>query len=1067
MTDTSNNILPPPVRSSRSYIFYAIFLPLLLLLSISSPSDGAESKNVLVLHSYHQGLVWTDHIMEGIYSRFNKSGIDAEILIEYMDTKRYFDGPGGKYVQRLREMYKDKYGAMKLDVIISSDDNAFQFLLSHHDELFPGTPIVFCGVNNFEDKMLAGHETLITGVVEFLDKKANIDIALALHPEADQVAIITDTSTTGTGNRKILEELADEYRGRAEFTFIDKDNSGLTLQELLERLKQLKEGSVIYYSDFLRSGGKYIVQETAVPEISRVSARPIYTHYDEILGLGVVGGKLVNGLSHGRTAAQIAIGILQGTPAGSIPVHKESINTYMFDYLQLQRFDIDEDILPEGSIIINTPFSFYSKYKYLVWTVSGVFAFLLLSLIAISFNVAKRKKAEQELQKAHDELDQKVKDRTKDLSRVNLELQAEIIERTKAEAQLVTAASEWRNTFDSITDFVSIHDRDFRFLRANKALCQLTGIDARDLIGKHCYEVFHNSKGPIAGCPYKEMIGSNQGTTREIYEQRMDKHLMISVSPIIEGGETKGYVHYVKDITMRKKMEEQLRVSEEMYRKNFYLQKSIAAVLDMSLEALPLQEQLGSILDSIIPVPLFGDMGKGCIFTYDKNMGKLVLQAQRGMPEGMLAQCSLLDLGKCLCGTAAARQEIIFSEDIDERHEISYPEIEPHSKYCIPMLYGSDLLGVVTFYFSPGHKRNHEEETFFLSVANAIAGVLKRRNSEEALKISEEQFRGAFEYSSIGIGLVSPEGTWLKVNPTLCKIVGYSEQELLSRAFQDITHPDDLEADLGYVRKMLAGEIPYFHLEKRYIHKEGHIVWIWLSVSLVRDRSGSPLHFVSQVQDITERKIAEEQIRRSLEEKAVLLQEIHHRVKNNMTVIHSLLELQSSYIYDKRDREMFHESMNRIKSMALIHERLYHSEDLANIDFGEYLNTMIDSMFQSYGLTSGEVSLRTDISGVALGIGVAIPCGLIVNELVSNALKYAFPEGMGGEIIVALRIIDNDEIELSVGDNGIGIPAGLDYRHTKTLGLNLVNALVKQLKGTIRLDRESGTEFRITFRQSE
>jgi PAS domain S-box-containing protein len=345
--------------------------------------------------------------------------------------------------------------------------------------------------------------------------------------------------------------------------------------------------------------------------------------------------------------------------------------------------------------------------------------------------------------------------------------------------------------------------------------------------------------------------------------------------------------------------------------------------------------------------------------------------------------------------------------------------------------------------------------------------IKEHKKLEIALRISEEQFRGAFETSAIGIAMVSPEGRWLRVNPALCNIVGYSEQELLSLTFQDITYPEDLKADLEYVKKMLAGEIRYYHMEKRYIHKQGHIIWILLSVSLVRDESGKPLHFVSQIQDITDRKRAELQIKKSLEEKDVLLKEIHHRVKNNMTVIYSLLKLQAKHIKDEQDREMFNESMSRIKSMALIHEKLYRSEDLAKIIFSEYIKDMIDSIFVSYRLSSRKVTLKKDIERITLGIDDAIPCGLIVNELLSNSLKYAFPEGRDGEIRVILRTNNKDKIELMIGDNGIGMPEGLDFRKPDSLGLNLVNALVRQLEGNIELCREKGTEFQITFGRRE
>lgn len=216
--------------------------------------------------------------------------------------------------------------------------------------------------------------------------------------------------------------------------------------------------------------------------------------------------------------------------------------------------------------------------------------------------------------------------------------------------------------------------------------------------------------------------------------------------------------------------------------------------------------------------------------------------------------------------------------------------------------------------------------------------------------------------------------------------------------------------------------------------------------------------------EITERKRAEEQIKKSLAEKEVLMKEIHHRVKNNMTVVSSLLNLQSKKIGDERYREMFRDSMSRIKTMASVHERLYQSDNLSKIIFSDYIKDMADNIFKSYG-ASPRIKLITDIQRITLGIDASIPCGLIVNELITNAIKYAFPEGREGEIRVSLRTNDRDEIELMVNDNGVGMPEGLDIRSTGSLGLNLVDALVKQLRAKMELNNEGGTRFEITFRR--
>ncbi|MBU7017722.1 MAG: PAS domain S-box protein [Theionarchaea archaeon] len=217
------------------------------------------------------------------------------------------------------------------------------------------------------------------------------------------------------------------------------------------------------------------------------------------------------------------------------------------------------------------------------------------------------------------------------------------------------------------------------------------------------------------------------------------------------------------------------------------------------------------------------------------------------------------------------------------------------------------------------------------------------------------------------------------------------------------------------------------------------------------------------LRDITDRKRGE-QVKASLREKEVLLREIHHRVKNNLQIIISLLSLQSQYVKDQKYEEMIKESQNRIRTMSLIHEKLYQSENLENIDFHEYIRTLVQDMAQSYGAQKKGIALKLDVEDISVGIDAAIPCGLILNELVSNSLIHAFPDRKG-DILVLLHS-HGDCIELAVSDNGIGLPEGLDFRTTTSLGLHLVTILAEdQLDGEISLDRKGGTTFRIKFRK--
>ena len=209
---------------------------------------------------------------------------------------------------------------------------------------------------------------------------------------------------------------------------------------------------------------------------------------------------------------------------------------------------------------------------------------------------------------------------------------------------------------------------------------------------------------------------------------------------------------------------------------------------------------------------------------------------------------------------------------------------------------------------------------------------------------------------------------------------------------------------------------------------------------------------------------ANDKLQTSLQEKVVLLKEIHHRVKNNLQVISSLLSLQSRDIADERDLDLFINSQNRVKTMALIHERLYQSDDLAKVDFADYIPALADNLFNTYKTSAQEIDLKVHVGDLMLDLDQAIPCGLMLNELISNSLKYAFPDERSGEIRVQLGPTQDGHVELVVGDNGIGLPPDLDFRTTKSLGLQLINILARQLRGSVDLrPGQAGTEFCVRF----
>jgi PAS domain S-box-containing protein len=361
-------------------------------------------------------------------------------------------------------------------------------------------------------------------------------------------------------------------------------------------------------------------------------------------------------------------------------------------------------------------------------------------------------------------------------------------------------------------------------------------------------------------------------------------------------------------------------------------------------------------------------------------------------------------------------------------------------------------------------QRTRELEQVNLQLLTEIAD---RKRAEQALRIREAHLRAIFEAAlNVAYIITSVEGaetTILDFSPGAEHTFGYRKDEVVGKPVSLIHLPEDLPRIAGYQGKMQKKGVE-FSGELEMVRKSGERFPVLFSMYPLPAPDGIVTRSVCVAIDITKRKQAEEQIRASLEEKERLLQEIHHRVKNNMQVISAFLALQARKIRDPAVQQMFTDSENRIRTMALIHENLYQSRSLGRIRMQEYLGRLTDFLLRSYADMAARVKITLDASDVTLDIDTAIPCGLVVNELVSNALKYAFPEGRTGTLRISLTGTDGGGHEMIFTDDGVGLPLGVDFGSTDTLGLSLVHGLVTtQLGGTIGIQRGEGTTFIIRF----
>jgi PAS domain S-box-containing protein len=344
--------------------------------------------------------------------------------------------------------------------------------------------------------------------------------------------------------------------------------------------------------------------------------------------------------------------------------------------------------------------------------------------------------------------------------------------------------------------------------------------------------------------------------------------------------------------------------------------------------------------------------------------------------------------------------------------------------------------------------------------------IRDRKQMENALHESRERLDLAVAGADLGLwdwdiptGRVTHNARW-------AEMLGFSPNELEPRfsTWQMLVHPDDKEDVLRRLQDHLDGKTPLYEAELRLRAKDGSWRWTLDRGKVVRrDAAGIPLRVSGTQLDITERREAENRLRESLHEKEILLREIHHRVKNNLQVISSLFNLQAQTVTDPNVLAALKESHNRVRSMGLVHHVMYQAADFAAVDLVDYVQTLTRSLYRSYAMDPETVLLSVDIANVRLGIDAAIPCGLIINELVSNALRHAYPDGRRGTLSVALVQNGDDTHTLTVKDDGIGLPDDIVLPPVATLGLALVETLSRQLGGTLSIDRTGGTSVNVRF----
>ena len=352
------------------------------------------------------------------------------------------------------------------------------------------------------------------------------------------------------------------------------------------------------------------------------------------------------------------------------------------------------------------------------------------------------------------------------------------------------------------------------------------------------------------------------------------------------------------------------------------------------------------------------------------------------------------------------------------------------------------------------------DKGFFVSF---ISDITDRKKAKEALRKSEEFSNKLLASMKDGLSVLNKQGVHTRVNPALCAMTGLKEEEIIGTG---LPHPYWPEEEYPRIeesfQKTMRGEFQDF--EMVFKHKNGRRFPVIASPSYVTDDKGEVVGYFATVKDISDIKQAEQSATASMKEKEILLKELHHRVKNNMQVIISLMNLQSRKMDNEKLGQAFLESQSRIYAMAAVHEILYQTSNLVGIELKRYLSKLCQAAFKTYRTDLGYINLSMEIPLIEVRLEQAYPIGLVINELLSNAFKYAFPGGKQGKIDITGEKYSSDRVRLVVQDDGVGMPKGFDWRNTDSLGLQIVRTLVQdQLGGAIETDASKGTRFEISF----
>ncbi len=873
---------------------------LFFFIPAASAKEGGEEAQVLVLMSYDAEDTWSQTILHGVAEALD--GVPHARHVEYLDARQHND-QGYYFLQH--QLLEKKYTTFSPGILIAADDAAFNFLLEHRDHIDTRLPLVFCGVNNFTRARVTG-KGRVTGVNEAVDIPGTVNLGLRLFPQVRRLAVVASTTGVGSINLAALRASAGEFARPVIVTeLLDLKRSDV------QQFAALSGDTMVLRLDTLsEEDGSALSLEESMRLLTSIAPVPVLTCWDFDIGHGALGGRVVSGEAQGRAAGRLARRILEGVDPAHLPVVMDSPNEVFVDYQQLRRFHVDEELIPEDATVVGKPQTLYDRYRLVIWGALGLFLVMGLGLLLLSSALIARRRAEQALRASEaryrtyiDEApsgifivdgDGRYLDVNPEACRITGYSRDELLAmhvhellppeavaeglahfaRVKAHGTatgelpfrrkdgvkrwwsvIATALPDgtflahglditerrqgeegraiFRQLLDNAEHIVVFKDTELRYVLVNRAYTVLTGKTTGDVLGKTDAEAFAGLSTPQQIAAYMDAdrralyLPPGQSLTVEEDTQAADGSTLTFLTkkfPVYgEDGRLLGSGTMTSEITELKRAQRRLEAS--------------IGLLGTVMDAIPAEIY---VMDPETYSILFMNKAMQRRFGED-TIGKPCWQVLHDEP-GPCPFCRLFGLQDGSLGTTATWEE---SDPLSGR---TYVNIDT----------------MITWQDGRPAK---------LQVASDISEL---RRVEAALVESEDRFRAIFEHAAIGISQRYLDGSGFHVNPRFCEILGYSPEELAGVVWRDITHPDDRRPSEIGLRRLLSGEIEDLSQEKRYLHRDGSVIWGNLTVSLQRGRDGAPLSLIACLEDVTEKKRAEAAAAASREELRQVIDLVPH-----------------------------------------------------------------------------------------------------------------------------------------------------------------------------------------------